>query len=319
MRRPRIEREDEMDTRNGTMDPEGRPVDGMVVPTTRPLQRFLLFGALICFALPFLTVTCYGETTVSGVQAATSIDISPNDHRGERELIAEESANGFAFLALVATVAALAFALRVAARQPAVWAAVVGVVALQGFYLYALQRTTGDAFPRIGFVGALLLLGGAAWAGVGRVPRWVAGALCGLAVLMVPGALVPVEDVYEAGAVFLPVMLGGFAAVILAVGAVTAAGRPLEPPSPTTAVRVAIAGIVGIFIVAAAIVAGYVLLGLTSAGDPAQAAASGYVFALVTLAANVAGGFGAWAAGRAITRPRRPRPAVAIAHAYPRS
>jgi hypothetical protein len=301
---------DEMDTRNASMDADEAEVAGTAVPARRPLQRFLLFGALICFALPFLTVTCYGQTTVSGVQAATSIDIYPNDHPGERELVAEESANGFAFVALVATAAALAFAVRVTDRQPAVWAAVIGAVALQGFYLYALQRTTGDAFPRIGFVGALLLLGAAAWAGVGRVPRWVAGALCGIAVLMLPGALLPVEGAYEAGAVFLPVMLGGFAAVILAVGAVPAAGRPVEQPSPTTSVRIAIAVIVGVAIAVVAIAVAYVLLGLASTLDPAEAVASGYVFALVTLAANVAAGFGAWAAGRAITRPHPARATI---------
>ena len=279
---------------------------GTGVPTTRRLHRILLFGALVCFALPFLTVTCYGETTVSGVQAATSIDISPNDP-GERELVAEESANGFAFLALVATAAALAFALRVADRQPAVWAAVVGVIALQAFYLYAFHRTTGEAFPRIGFVGALVLLAAGAWAGVGRVPRWVVGALCGLAFVLLPGALLPATDVYESPWIGLPIMLGGFAAVTLAVGAIPTAGRPVESPSPPSAVRVAIAGVVGIAILAAAIAVAVWLMGMASSGDPSQAAASGYLFATVASAANVAGGLGAWAAGRAITRPRAAR------------
>ncbi|HET9248782.1 MAG TPA: hypothetical protein VFP13_02415 [Actinomycetota bacterium] len=296
-----------MDTTNGSPTAGGAEVGGTAVPTTRRLQRHLLFGALICFALPFLTVTCYGESTVSGVQAATSIDITPKDDPGERELVAEESANGFAFLALVATAAAFAFAVRVTDRQPAVWAAVVGVIALQALYLYAFQRTTGSAFPRIGFVGALLLLAAGAWAGVGRIPRWVVGALCGLAVLMLPGALIPVGDVYEAGAIFLPVMLGGFAAVTVAVGAIPAAGRQIEPASPPTALRVVIAGIVGIVILAASIVAAVVLLGMGSSGDPAEASGAAYVVAIVAAAANVAGGLGAWAAGRAITRPRARR------------
>ena len=45
----------------------------------RRLPRVLSMAALACFALPFLTVTCYGETTVSGVQAATEIDLYPDD------------------------------------------------------------------------------------------------------------------------------------------------------------------------------------------------------------------------------------------------
>ena len=69
----------------------------------RRLPRVLSMAALACFALPFLTVTCYGETTVSGVQAATEIDLYPDDTAGEGELFREESANGFALVALVAT------------------------------------------------------------------------------------------------------------------------------------------------------------------------------------------------------------------------
>ena len=306
-----------MDTQHTTTGTEGRPADGTVVPAARSLQRLLLYGALVCFALPFLTVTCYGETTVSGVQAATSIDVYPNDHPGERDLVAEESMNGFALVALIATVAALAFALRVGDRQPAVWAGVAGVVALQGLYLYAFQRTTGEVFPRVGFVGALLLLAAGAWAGAGRVPRWVAGTLCGLALLMLPGALTPVSNAYDTGAIFLPVMLGGFAAVMLAVGAIPAAGRPVEPPSPTTATRIAIAGIVGVALMAVAIVAAVVLMGAATSGDPYATIANAYVFATVTLAANVAAGLGAWAVGRAITRPRPVRAAAVTAASYP--
>ena len=70
---------------------------------SRKLPRIFTMAALAFFALPFLTVTCYGDATVSGVQAATEIDLYPDDTSGEKELMREEPPNAFALVALVAT------------------------------------------------------------------------------------------------------------------------------------------------------------------------------------------------------------------------
>ena len=123
-------------------------------------------AALACFALPFLTVTCYGDTTVSGVQAATEIDIYPNDDPGETELIREEGPNAFAFVALAAAIAGVVLAFgSTRSREKAVWVAAVGAIALVGLFAYSFYRAWGGAWPRIGFVGSLMFLVGAAWAG----------------------------------------------------------------------------------------------------------------------------------------------------------
>jgi hypothetical protein len=73
--------------------------------------RALLMGALASFTLPFLTVTCYGDdVTISGVQAATTIDLTPQatPDPGDRQFADEhEPPNPFALVALLATLAAI--------------------------------------------------------------------------------------------------------------------------------------------------------------------------------------------------------------------
>jgi hypothetical protein len=283
--------------------------------TERKLPRILTMAALACFALPFLTVTCYGDSTVSGVQAATEIDIYPGDSPGERELFRNESANGFAFLALVATAASLALALASAhLRLAAVWAAAVGVIALAGLFVYAFYRSYGEAWPRIGFVGALVLLVGAAWAGAGRVPRWVVWVIGGVAVSMIPGAVVRIEEVAESPVYFGPVYIGAFVAVALAVGAMWATVRRTgaDPGSRPSAIRVVGAGIVGLACVTAAAVGGPSLMGLVLSREyGSQDVAVTYTFAIAVLAISVASSVVAWVAGRAIVHGRRRRTAFA--------
>lgn len=276
----------------------------------RRLPRILTTAALACFALPFLTVTCYGEPTVSGVQAATGIDIYPNDDPGERKLTREEPPNGFALVALVAAVVGVAASFGSArSRHAMVWAAVVGVIALEGSFAYAFYRSWGEAWPRIGFTGALMLLVGAAWAGVGRVPRWVGWVTVGVAASMIPGTSIGIEEVVEHAWVHVPVYAGGFVALALAVGALRAAVRPpdvaLTEARPST-LRMALAGIVGIACVAVSAIGAVFLMGLMLSGEAApDDVGSSYTFAVVVLAASIAASVVAWIAGRAIAHGRR--------------
>lgn len=280
------------------MDPRG---------TGRKLPRILTMAALACFALPFLTVTCYGDTTVSGVQAATDIDIYPNDGRGEKELLREEPPNGFAFVALVAAAVGLALSFGSARSRAKVWAAAVGVIALEGLFVYAFYRSWGEAWPRIGFAGALMFLVGAAWAGVGRVPRWVAWATAGLAASMIPGTLVAIEDIPESAWLFVPVYAGVFIAVALAVGAVLAAVRsPDVAVGRPSTLRIACAGIVGLACIAAAAVGAPFLMGAMLPAEYAlDDVGSSYTFAVLVLAISIVASLVAWVAGRAIVHGRR--------------
>jgi len=277
---------------------------------SRKLPRILTMAALAFFALPFLTVTCYGDATVSGVQAATEIDLYPHDTSGERELTREEPPNGFALVALVATALGVALSFGSArSRQKMVWAAAVGVMALVGLFVYASYRTWGGAWPRIGFTGALMFLVGAAWAGVGAVPRWVRFVTAGIAVSMIPGTLISIDELPESAWLYLPVYAGVFIAGTLAVGALQAAARPSDVPStgsrPST-IRVVGAGIVGFACIAGAAVGSPVLMGAMLSNEYApDGVSSSYLFALIVLAISVATSVVAWVAGRAIAHGRR--------------
>ena len=279
---------------------------------SRKLPRIFTMAALAFFALPFLTVTCYGDATVSGVQAATEIDLYPNDTSGERELTREEPPNAFALVALVATALGVAASFGAArSRQAGVWAAAVGVIALQGLFLYAFYRTWGGAWPRIGFAGALMLLVGAAWAGVERVPRWVRFAIAGVAVSMIPGTMMSIDELPDSAWLYLPVYVGGFIAVALVVGALVASVRPAQVASvdlasrPST-LRMLVAGIVGVVGIAAAIVGGTLLMSAMLSGDYGpDGIGSSYTFAVVVLATSIVASTLAWVAGRAMVRGRR--------------
>lgn len=283
--------------------------------TGRRLPRILTTAALVCFALPFLTVTCYGETTVSGVQAATGIDIYPNGGQGERELAREEGANGFALVALVAAVAGAALSLgRARSRLAVTLAAAVGVFAIEGFALYAFYRTWGEAYPRIGFVGALMCLVGAAWAGAGEVPRWVAWVTVGVAAAMVPAAVIGVDGLYEVPVLAIPIFAGWFIAPALATGAIRASARPADRSVPAvrpSTPRIVAAGIVGIALVAAGAVGGFLLMGTMLSGEYApDGVGSGYTFAIVVVALTFVGSVVAWMAGGAIMHGGRRAPFV---------
>lgn len=270
----------------------------------RRLPRILTMAALACFALPFLTVTCYGETTVSGVQAATEIDLYPNDGSGERELFREESANGFALVALMAAVLGVLAAFRPAGPRWVVWASAVGAIALQGLFAYALYRSWGEAWPRIGFTGALTLLVAAAWAAAGSVPRWVRVLTAGVAISMLPAAIMSMEDLRGAPIVSWPVYAGGFIALFLAVGAIRASMRPADAvsgnPRPSVP-RMIAAGIVGTACLAAAAVATPILMGAIDMSDYGPGAVPwGYAFGLLVIAMAAMASMAAWVAGEAI-------------------
>lgn len=270
----------------------------------RRLPRILTMAALACFALPFLTVTCYGETTVSGVQAATEIDLYPNDGSGERELFREESANGFALMALMAAVVGVLAAFRPAGSRRVVWASAVGVTALQGLFAYAIYRSWGEAWPRIGFTGALTLLVAAAWAATGTVPRWVRVLTAGVAISMLPATIMDMEDLRGAPIVSWPIYAGGFILLFLAVGAIRASMRPADAvsgnPRPSTP-RMIVAGIVGTACLAAAAVASPILMGAIDMSDYGPGAVPwGYAFGLLVVAMAATASLAAWVAGEAI-------------------
>jgi hypothetical protein len=270
----------------------------------RRLPRILTVAALVCFALPFLTVTCYGETTVSGVQAATEIDLSPDDRPGERELFREESANGFALVALVAAVVGVIAAFAAAGSPRVVWASAVGAIALQGLFAYAFYRSWGGAWPRIGFTGALMLLVAASWAAVGSVPRWVALLTAGVAISMVPASVMAIEDIPESPFISVPIYAGGLIALFLVVGAIRASVRPARgafgDPRPST-LRMVVAGVVGSACLAAAAVASPFLMGAMDQSEYGPGAVPwGYTFGLLVIAIGVAASVAAWIAGNAI-------------------
>jgi hypothetical protein len=278
---------------------------------TRRLPRVLTMAALVCFALPFLTVTCYGDATVSGVQAATGIDLDPNDDRGEAELVREEDPNAFVLVALAAAIAGLALAFgssrsRGLPRKLMVWTSAVGAFALAGFFGYAFYRSWGGVWPRVGFVGALMCFVGAAWAGVGHIPRWVGVVTAGAAASMIPGTLIGTEDLADAAWLSLPAYAGVFLAVTLAVGAIRASARAPEPGSPRpSTLRIASAGVTGVVGVAAAGVGSFFLMAAMVSGNygPDEAGRS-YLFAIGMLVVTIAASELVWIAGRAIAHGR---------------
>ena len=281
------------------------------------LPRLLTTAALVFFALPFLTVTCYGETTVSGVQAATGVDLYPDDELGEQELVDEESPNAFAFVALVAAIAGVVLASGSArSKNLAARVAAVGAIAVAGLFVYAFYRSWGGAWPRIGFTGALMCLVGAAWAGVDRVPRWVVVATTGVAAAMIPGTVIGIDALDDHAWLSIPVYAGVFIAMALAVGAIIASMRSPEAipsRSDPSALRVVCAGIVGLACVAVAAVGSVVLMSAMVSGEYEPAGVgSGYTFTILVLTITTVTSLVAWTAGRAIVHGRRRAPIAAI-------
>jgi hypothetical protein len=270
----------------------------------RWLQRGLLTAAIACFALPFLTVTCYGENTVSGVQVATKTDLYGSDRPGEGQLVSEEPANAFAFLALVVGVVALATAF-LRSRPASAWAAATGVIALQGLFVYAFHRSWGEAWPRIGFVGATMLLLGAAWLGAKVLPGWIVPTIAVITAAMLPGALVGIDALEgELSWLSLPIYGGGVVAVALAVGAYPAAvGDRSTIGGRATPMRIALAATVSLVIlVAAAIGAPLLMYVVESDGGEPPSVGGAYAFAIAVLAILVAASVVAWLSARAIVR-----------------
>jgi hypothetical protein len=162
---------------------------------------------------------------VSGIQAAATIDLYPSDPQGEEHLTREEPLNVFALVALAAAAIGLALTFGSArSRDTIVWFAAGGAIALEGFFLYAIERSWANIAPEVGLAGAIALLLAAAWTGVGAVPRWVVvgGALVAFALLA--AALAPAETLTGAQplAIFFA---GGILTVVLAVGAIRASVR----------------------------------------------------------------------------------------------
>lgn len=129
----------------------------------RPLSPTLFGVILLCFLLPFLTVNCYEQpVTITGIQAATGIDLPGSDPRSEAELLEGETVpNGFALLALASALAGLGFGfVRDKKGILASGAAgALGVIALEAFGMFALARTqygTGLT-PRFGYPLTVLL------------------------------------------------------------------------------------------------------------------------------------------------------------------
>lgn len=243
---------------------------------------------------------------MSGVQAATKIDISPRDGPGEADLIRDEPPNGFAFVALLAAVVGLAssFAPGVLdparARSVAVWTAAVGVAALECLFVYAFFRSWGDVWLRIGWVGALLLSVMVAWAALGHLARWVLVTTAVVGASMIPGAVVAIEELSGSPILFVPLYLGGFLAVAFVVGAVRAVGQPAEAARPG-ALRMVGAGVVWFMCVAVAAAGAPFLMGLLVTPETApESVGSSYGFALLILATTIAASIVAWAAGSAI-------------------
>jgi hypothetical protein len=290
------------------------------------VSRTLLLAALVAFALPFLTVTCYGQpVTVSGVQAATTIDLDRSTSEAEAEVIDEEPVNAFAIVALVATFVGLVGSFRRRSRDLGAWPAVVGVIALQGFLFYALVRSNGNALPGVGLAAATASLGAAAWATASAVPRWIAVVGSSLAAAMVVGGVMladPVDGRWPVGlqAAFLTFLAGTVLAIAIAVGALLpTAHRDRDRRPRARAARSLMAGVVGLVTLAAGgVVAVWMMTQGMDTGEYAPPVDSSLAVALGMVFVLVVASLVAWGAGRVIVHGRRPeRPAVeaAMSHA----
>jgi hypothetical protein len=263
-----------------------------------------LLAALACFLLPFFTVTCYGENTVSGVQVATETDLYGSDRPGEEQLVRDEPANAFAFTALALAAVALATAF-LRSGPAAAWSAATAVIALEGLLIYAFHRSWGEAWPRIGFVGAITLLLAAAWLGARVLPRWILPTIAVIAVVMIPGAAIGIDALEgEITWAFAPIYAGAVAAVALAIGAYPAAvaDHPTIRGRPTW-LRITLAAVASLTILSTAAIGAPLL---TYAVDPdggvAPSVGGAYAFAIAVLAVFVGASVIAWLVARALIR-----------------
>lgn len=240
---------------------------------SRHASRGMLAVAMVCFTLPFLTVTCYGDdVTLSGVQAATTIDLTLALGSGDPQFaLGGEPPSAFALVALVATVLGLVLSFGSSRLRATVTrSAAVAAIALVALFLYAFSRSTGNTVPEVGLTAAIVLLTGAAWAATASVPRWLVWAIGALAIAMIPYSLLPTETQTESAPGFFAFYAALFAAVALAVGAIGASfdrdflrigGRP-------SVVRIVGAAIVGLTsVVVIGIMAPFFLIGLFSSSE----------------------------------------------------
>ena len=295
-----------MDTKTPTPDIEPGTA---AAPRSRRVTRVLLGISLATFALPFLTVTCTSEpTTVSGVQAATKIDVYPNDSLGERDVTEHEPINVFAFAALAATVIALAIASRAGGdRDLVVWFAAAGAILLWGFFLYAFFRTIGSVAPGVGLVATIALLTAAAWTAVETPPRWIVGVGAGATLGLVLGVVGNDGDGWSSW-LFVGFYAGGSLAVLLSLAAIRSSVRgertAVRPPSKT---RIVAAGIVGAVLLVVTGILGPWLAGslLDSSEYGASSVGSSLGAAIVLLGLFVVTSVLALGAGNAIVHGRR--------------
>jgi hypothetical protein len=279
----------------------------------RRLTRGLLLAALASFTLPFLTVTCYGDNvTISGVQAATTIDLTPQEHpdQGDQAFANEhEPVNPFALVALVAaaTATALAFASK-RARGAVVTLAATAAVTIPGLWFYAFERSSGHASPDVGMALAVALLTAAAWAEVGSVPRWVGALGVGVGTAMIGSTLGGAGATEDLPILILAFLGGQIVACCLAVGAVLATVRPprADVPRPSRTRMVLASGTGAACILGGAIAAFFVPApfeyGTLGRFQPFLGGTS-YVVCVAL------GGAAAWIVGGLVAHGRRRRPA----------
>jgi hypothetical protein len=275
----------------------------------RRLTRGLLTAALACFALPFVTVTCYGDATVSGVQAATSVDLDTRDGRGEAQLMREEPANGFAMGALLVGAAALALTFAHARqRQTVVWLAAGGTILLVGSFHYAYIRSWGEAIPEFGLAGAIALFLGAAWSGIETVPTWLRRGLVALGLTIVVATSFGHDVTWSSPMLYLAFFAGSIVATGAAVGAIcTSAGMEMPVARPGLA-RIVAAGVAWLVSLAIAAVAVFLVMAEMVSGEygPGETTVGGGItFALVSIAMYATASVGGWAAVSAIARRRQ--------------
>jgi hypothetical protein len=131
-----------------------------------------MFGViLVCFLLPFLTVTCLPgsvigiQSTVTGIQAATGITHPGSDGKALEPLRGRTPIpDPLALLALVCAVSGLALAATrgIKGLRDSAVAAAVGGLALAGFVGHAVVKTNGEILiPEAGLDLALLFFLGA--------------------------------------------------------------------------------------------------------------------------------------------------------------
>jgi hypothetical protein len=280
----------------------------------RRLTRGLLLAALVSFSLPFLTVTCYGDdVTISGVQAATSIDLTPQEHPdpGDRQFADEhEPVSPFAFGAFgaAATATVLAFVSK-RTRAAVVTLAAAAAVTIPGLWFYAIERSSGHAFPDVGMALAIGLLTSAAWVEVGAVPRWAGALGVGVGVAMIGSTLGGVGALEDLPILVVVFWVGQVVASCLAVGAILAVVRPSrkEVARPRT-LRLVLASVTGAACIGAGTVASFFVpapfaYGTLGRFQPFLGGTS-YVVCVAL------GGAAAWLVGGLVAHGRRRRPAV---------